>query len=167
MAALLCFKRVGMAFSGARASTVVALENIDLTLAAGEFLSVLGPSGCGKSTLLRLATGLELPTSGEVTYDGVPIEEPRAATAAGWSFSRTACFRGSPCAKTLRSASTMTRAAQMIGEIAEVAEIHGPHRLRGRLSENALRGHEASGRHRGTDDRRTGAIASRRALRRP
>jgi NitT/TauT family transport system ATP-binding protein len=58
------------------ASTVVALENIDLALARGEFLSVLGPSGCGKSTLLRLAAGLELPTSGEVTYDGVPIEGP-------------------------------------------------------------------------------------------
>ena len=76
MAALLCFHRVGMEFRGARASTVVALENIDLALARGEFLSVLGPSGCGKSTLLRLAAGLELPTSGEVTYDGVPIEGP-------------------------------------------------------------------------------------------
>jgi NitT/TauT family transport system ATP-binding protein len=65
-----------MAFRGAGASTVVALENIDLALARGEFLSVLGPSGCGKSTLLRLAAGLELPTSGEVTYDGVPIEGP-------------------------------------------------------------------------------------------
>jgi ABC-type nitrate/sulfonate/bicarbonate transport system ATPase subunit len=76
VAALLCFHRVGMEFRGARASTVVALENIDLALARGEFLSVLGPSGCGKSTLLRLAAGLELPTSGEVTYDGVPIEGP-------------------------------------------------------------------------------------------
>jgi ABC-type nitrate/sulfonate/bicarbonate transport system ATPase subunit len=65
-----------MAFSGARASTVVALEDIDLTLSEGEFLSVLGPSGCGKSTLLRIAAGLELPTSGEVTYDGVQIEGP-------------------------------------------------------------------------------------------
>src|SRR5262245_5077 len=65
-----------MKFTGARGSTVVALENIDLTLAACEFLSVLGPSGCGKSTLLRLAAGLEVPTSGEVTYDGVPIEGP-------------------------------------------------------------------------------------------
>jgi NitT/TauT family transport system ATP-binding protein len=76
VAALLCFNRVGMEFRGARASTVVALENIDLTLARGEFLSVLGPSGCGKSTLLRLAAGLEMPTSGEVIYDGAPVEGP-------------------------------------------------------------------------------------------
>jgi ABC-type nitrate/sulfonate/bicarbonate transport system ATPase subunit len=65
-----------MGFSGAKASTVVALDDINLTLDAGEFLSVLGPSGCGKSTLLRLAAGLELPTSGEVVYDGTPIEGP-------------------------------------------------------------------------------------------
>jgi len=65
-----------MIFPGAGGSTVAALENIDLTLAAGEFLSVLGPSGCGKSTLLRLAAGLELPSSGEVTFDGAPIEGP-------------------------------------------------------------------------------------------
>lgn len=76
MAAPLRFDQVGMAFSGAKGSTVVALENIDLTVSPGEFLSILGPSGCGKSTLLRLAAGLELPTSGEVTYDGGPIEGP-------------------------------------------------------------------------------------------
>jgi ABC-type nitrate/sulfonate/bicarbonate transport system ATPase subunit len=52
------------------------LEDIDLALAKGEFLSVLGPSGCGKSTLLRLAAGLESPTSGEITYDSAPLEGP-------------------------------------------------------------------------------------------
>jgi len=76
MAALLCFRNVGVEFDRAREATVRALENIDLELAKGEFLSVLGPSGCGKSTLLRLAAGLELPTSGEVTYDGAPIVGP-------------------------------------------------------------------------------------------
>jgi ABC-type nitrate/sulfonate/bicarbonate transport system ATPase subunit len=65
-----------MAFSRAGAPTVVALENVDIALTGGEFLSVVGPSGCGKSTLLRLAAGLELPTSGQVTYDGVPIKGP-------------------------------------------------------------------------------------------
>jgi len=76
VASALCFRHVGMTFPRAGGSTVAALENVDLTLAAGEFLSVLGPSGCGKSTLLRLAAGLELPSSGEVTYDGAAIEGP-------------------------------------------------------------------------------------------
>jgi NitT/TauT family transport system ATP-binding protein len=51
-----------------------ALRDIDLTVAEGEFLSLLGPSGCGKSTLLRLIAGLGEPSSGAIdwpraTYD--------------------------------------------------------------------------------------------------
>ncbi|HEX3815263.1 MAG TPA: ABC transporter ATP-binding protein [Mycobacteriales bacterium] len=45
----------------------VALEGVDLTVAAGECVSVVGPSGCGKSTLLRLASGLSRPSAGEIT----------------------------------------------------------------------------------------------------
>lgn len=47
----------------------VALDGVDLTLAAGEFVSVVGPSGCGKSTLLKLASGLETQTAGEIWVD--------------------------------------------------------------------------------------------------
>ncbi len=45
-----------------------AVENINLTLHAGEFVALLGPSGCGKSTLLRMITGLIAPTKGTVKY---------------------------------------------------------------------------------------------------
>jgi NitT/TauT family transport system ATP-binding protein len=45
---------------------VVAVEAMDLDVAAGEFLAILGPSGCGKSTLLRIIAGLEKPTAGDV-----------------------------------------------------------------------------------------------------
>ena len=47
-----------------------ALHNTSVSVAAGEFVSIVGPSGCGKSTLLRLASGLITPTSGTITRTG-------------------------------------------------------------------------------------------------
>ncbi len=49
------------------------LKDIDLEVAAGEFVCFLGQSGCGKSTFLRLLMGLEMPTAGEILLDGRPI----------------------------------------------------------------------------------------------
>lgn len=53
-----------------------ALNEIDLTLHSGEFISLVGPSGCGKSTILRLIAGLIGPTTGSVTVDGKEVTEP-------------------------------------------------------------------------------------------
>lgn len=50
------------------------LENVDLDVGNGEFISLIGPSGCGKSTLLRAVTGLQSPTSGRVEL-GVQHDE--------------------------------------------------------------------------------------------
>lgn len=55
---------------GSAREPVLALDGLDLEVAAGEFVTVLGASGCGKSTLLRLLAGLERPTSGEVAVSG-------------------------------------------------------------------------------------------------
>ena len=49
--------------------TTVALDDVDLSISAGELFFLLGPSGCGKSTLLRLIAGLHEPTSGRVLFD--------------------------------------------------------------------------------------------------
>jgi putative ABC transport system ATP-binding protein len=49
----------------------VALENVNLEVRKGEFLSVMGPSGCGKSTLLNVMGLLDIPTNGTVEIDGV------------------------------------------------------------------------------------------------
>ncbi|MFI6346107.1 NHLP bacteriocin export ABC transporter permease/ATPase subunit [Streptomyces sp. NPDC050560] len=48
----------------------LVLDEVDVEVAAGEFVAVVGPSGCGKSTLLRLLIGFEQPLSGAVLYDG-------------------------------------------------------------------------------------------------
>jgi putative ABC transport system ATP-binding protein len=52
----------------------VALQNVNLTVPKGEFLSIMGPSGCGKSTLLNIMGLLDIPSSGIVTIDGQPIK---------------------------------------------------------------------------------------------
>lgn len=52
---------------------VNALDDVDLYIDRGEFISVMGPSGSGKSTLLTILGGLNHPTSGEVIVDGIPI----------------------------------------------------------------------------------------------
>jgi putative spermidine/putrescine transport system ATP-binding protein len=53
--------------------TVVALDGISVTLAEGEFLSLLGPSGCGKTTALRLVAGFDRPTAGRILVDGKDV----------------------------------------------------------------------------------------------
>ena len=51
----------------------VALDNLTLNIARGEFVTFLGPSGCGKSTTLRILGGFERPTTGKVFLDGVDV----------------------------------------------------------------------------------------------
>lgn len=53
---------------------VHAIRGVSLTIAEGEFFSLLGPSGCGKTSLLRILSGVETLTSGEILQDGVRID---------------------------------------------------------------------------------------------
>jgi NitT/TauT family transport system ATP-binding protein len=55
-----------------------AVEDLDLRVAANEFLCVLGPSGCGKSTLLAAIAGFIAPTRGSIVMDGRPVTAPGA-----------------------------------------------------------------------------------------
>ncbi|WP_127474043.1 ABC transporter ATP-binding protein [Microbacterium sulfonylureivorans] len=60
-----------------KAGDVTALDGIGLTVAEGEFVSLIGPSGCGKSTLLRLIADLDSATSGTVEVFGKPADRAR------------------------------------------------------------------------------------------
>ena len=52
----------------------VALENVNLEVEKGEFLSIIGPSGCGKSTLLNIMGLLDLPSSGTIEIEGIQTD---------------------------------------------------------------------------------------------
>ena len=81
MSSQIALKNVGQTFhvraeDDKQLREFVALDGVDLEIAAGEFLTLVGPSGCGKSTVLDLIAGLTRPTSGSLTVDGRPITGP-------------------------------------------------------------------------------------------
>jgi NitT/TauT family transport system ATP-binding protein len=69
------YSRVTKRF-GADSKTVTAVENISLSIRAGEVVSLIGPSGCGKSTLLNMGSGLYQASAGEVRVDGELVTGP-------------------------------------------------------------------------------------------
>jgi NitT/TauT family transport system ATP-binding protein len=55
---------------------LVAIADLSLTVAQGEFVAIIGPSGCGKSSLLYLINGIAKPTAGTITVDGEVVTKP-------------------------------------------------------------------------------------------
>ncbi|CDZ35703.1 Putative macrolide efflux ABC transporter, ATP-binding protein [Neorhizobium galegae bv. officinalis] len=68
---IIAFRRVSK-FYGHGEATIRALDHIDLSITAGEFVSIMGPSGSGKSTAMNIIGGLDLPSSGEYLFQGIP-----------------------------------------------------------------------------------------------
>jgi NitT/TauT family transport system ATP-binding protein len=71
----LSIEKVSKSFRS-RAGTVLALDQVTLSVAEAEFVCIVGASGCGKSTLLNIIAGLEKPESGTVLADGKPVTGP-------------------------------------------------------------------------------------------
>lgn len=53
----------------------VAVKDINISINKGEFITLLGPSGCGKTTILRIISGFDLPTSGNIYFKGIDIQD--------------------------------------------------------------------------------------------
>ena len=64
--------------------TITPLDDIDLDIERGDFLALMGPSGAGKSTLLNLVAGIDRPTAGRITVDGVEITRLSRSQLADW-----------------------------------------------------------------------------------
>jgi NitT/TauT family transport system ATP-binding protein len=65
---------VSRVYQMGKGSTVVAVDNVSLSVYPEEFICIVGPSGCGKSTLLYLAAGLDEPSSGQILIENQPVQ---------------------------------------------------------------------------------------------
>ena len=73
--------------------TFTAISNIDLDIKSGELVALLGPSGCGKTTTLRMIAGLEVPSDGQICFDGEDVSEVEVQKRnVGMVFQRYALF---------------------------------------------------------------------------
>jgi putative spermidine/putrescine transport system ATP-binding protein len=89
MSASLTIRALSRQFAGG----VHALRDVDLSVSAGEFVTLLGPSGSGKSTILKIVAGVDRPTSGEILIDGQPIlDKPAHQRGVGMVFQNYALF---------------------------------------------------------------------------
>ena len=88
---VIAIRNLSLVFQAAD-TPVVALSDIDLDVAQGEFVSLIGPSGCGKTTLMRVVADLVAPTSGSITVNGVTPAQARRARAYGYVFQAPALY---------------------------------------------------------------------------
>src|SRR5258708_16949845 len=137
-AAAVAVENLSMEFIS-RGQRLLALQNIDLDIAPGEFFVIVGPSGCGKTTLLRVLQGLTKATSGRILVGGKVVTGP--GTDRGFVFQQDALY---PWRSVLRNvgfglelqgvanAQAHARARAIIDLIALTRfESHHPHDLRG------------------------------------
>jgi NitT/TauT family transport system ATP-binding protein len=109
---------------------VTALQEIDLEIGSGEFVSLIGPSGCGKSTLLRIVGDITEPTSGNVVVNGKPARRARLDRDYGIVFQSPVLYDWRTVAKNIALPLEMlgwdrTRRTQRVKEMLELVELTG------------------------------------------
>jgi NitT/TauT family transport system ATP-binding protein len=124
---------------------MTALENINLTIQPGEFVSLIGPSGCGKSTLLRIVGDLIRPTSGTVEVNGKTAHDARMGREYGMVFQAPVLFDWRTVEANVRlplELMGMDRAARdgRVKDMIELVELggfmrHYPHQLSGGMQQ--------------------------------
>jgi NitT/TauT family transport system ATP-binding protein len=119
-------KSVSKRFKGG----TVALQDIDLEIEAGEFVSLIGPSGCGKSTLLRIVGDLIEPSSGSTTVNGKPAREARRAHDYGIVFQDAVLYEWRTVAKNIALPLELAgwdkeRRQKRIDEMLDLVELQG------------------------------------------
>ncbi len=92
---------ISQAFNLGMSNQVDALTDINLSIASGEFVSLIGPSGCGKSTLLRLIANLLVPTSGAIVVNGKSAKQARLDQDYGMAFQQSGLFEWRTVAKNI------------------------------------------------------------------
>jgi ABC-type nitrate/sulfonate/bicarbonate transport system ATPase subunit len=90
MSALIEVRNVSRVYRDTNGNPVYALQDVDLEIEEGEFVSIVGPSGCGKTTLLRLIAGLDPPETGRLFVNGQEIKGPSHER--GYIFQQTNLF---------------------------------------------------------------------------
>jgi NitT/TauT family transport system ATP-binding protein len=124
---------------------VTALEEIDLDLTAGEFVSLIGPSGCGKSTLLRVVGDLVEPSSGRISVNGKTARQAREDGDYGIVFQAAVLFDWRTVAKNISLPLEMlgwdrNRRRARVEEMLELVELsafadHHPWQLSGGMQQ--------------------------------
>lgn len=133
---------VAVTFASKRGQ-VSALENIDLTVERGEFITIAGPSGCGKSTLLKAVAGLTRPSRGSIRLQGEEVKGPRQDI--GYVFQRAALLewrnvRGNILLQAEMRGMDMGVAHRRVDQLIEMTGLTGfekalPHELSGGMQQ--------------------------------
>jgi NitT/TauT family transport system ATP-binding protein len=91
LASVVSAKNLGLTFKTGDGD-VVALQDVNLEIERGDFVSFIGPSGCGKTTFLRVMADLEQPTSGTITVNGASPQDARLNRTYGYVFQAPALY---------------------------------------------------------------------------